>query len=121
MPENVVRATDLTAPERTMTLNGTTYRLVFSNAAARYAEDVYADEYGLEPKKCNYLSILQEASGMRLRAMQAIFYGALRAGGCLMPWAKFDELFTYEAIDGFKEALLAAVGDSLPQTNEKNG
>lgn len=102
MPEKIMRATDLTAPERTMTLGGVTYRCVFSNAAARYAEDVYADNYRLPTEKCNYMNILQEASGMRFRALQALYYGAIRAGGSRLSWEEYDSLFSLDAIDGFK-------------------
>lgn len=115
-----IKGRDLTAPRRRMTLEGVTYELAFNNRSARIAEDVYADVYGVEDERGGYMAILGEASRGRLRALQAIYYGALIAGGATMPWDNFDRVFTLDSIEGVKEIIMAAVSDSLPPDDGKN-
>ena len=78
----VTKGHDLASPVKTMTIDAQKYTLAFTNKAARIAEDIYADVYEVEGSKGGYMSILSEAANGRHRAIQAIYYGALIAGGC---------------------------------------
>lgn len=109
-----IHGRDLVAPRRRITLEGQTYDLAFNNRSARIAEDVYIDVYGVDPAKASYMNVISEASNGRHRAIQAIYYGALIAGGCDMPWDQFDANFTYAAVEGVKEIIMQALSDALP-------
>ena len=117
MSEKIEKARDITAPYKRVTLDGQTYGLVFNNKAARVAEAVYEDEYG---RDTGYYDILQEMAMRKHRAMMAVLYGALVAGGAEMTWEDFDAKFTLASIDGFAEILRAGVIESLPDDDGKN-
>lgn len=108
----IAKGRDLTAPKRAMTLGGKTYQLTFSNRAARIAEDVYEDVY--HRADVGYFAILDEAGKSKYRAIQAIYYGALIAGGASMSFEEFDALFTLSGIDGVQEIIMAELSKSLP-------
>lgn len=105
------RGRDLVAPAKSVTLNETTYPLVWGNKQARISEDVYADQFG---RDVSYMEILQDLEKRKHRAMQACVYGALIAGGATMSWADFDANFTYLAIDQLRDAVRDAVLATLP-------
>ena len=106
------RGRDLTAPRCTVTLGGKAYQLAFNNRAARIAEDVYEDVY--HRADTGYFAILDEAGKSKYRAIQAIYYGALIAGGAEMSFDDFDALFTLASIDGVQEVIMAELSKSLP-------
>lgn len=107
-----IRGRDLAAPAKTLTLAGETHQLVFNNRAARLAEDVYEDVYNRPDK--GYFDILDEAGKGRYRAIQAIYYGALVAGGAVMSFEEFDARFSIGSIDGMQELIMAELSKSLP-------
>lgn len=113
---STVKGRDLAAPVESITLGGVTYRLRFDNRAARTAEDVYEDIYNRPDK--GYYDILGEAQQGKHRALQALYYGALIAGGATMSWEEFDRSFTLGSIDGMEEIILAALSKSLPPADE---
>lgn len=118
-----VKGRDVSAPQRHITLDGQTYGLVFNNYAARLAEDIYEEQYGRDE---GYAVILQELSRLKHRALMAVVYGAMIAGGAEMTWEEFDEKFKYGALAELTESIRSAVLESLPQgdnekkTDEKN-
>lgn len=107
-----VKGRDLTAPNRTVTLGGETHQLTFNNRAARIAEDVYEDVY--RRADMGYFNILDEAGKGKYRAIQAIYYGALIAGGTPMSFEEFDAHFSLASIDGVQEIIMAELSKSLP-------
>ena len=114
-----VRGQDLSAPLKSVTLEGTRYALKFSNRAARIAEDVYAEQYG---KDASYLDILKDMTALKHRALLALVYGAMIAGGADMAYEDFEDQFTYDCIDGLRELIRAGVFEALPEPegDEKN-
>lgn len=112
MDKHIVKGRDLIAPTKTLTLNGVTYQLTFNNKAARVAEDVYEDVYNRPDK--GYFDILDDASKGKHRALQAIYYGALVAGGTAMSWEQFDADFRLSSIEGVEDLIMAELSKSLP-------
>lgn len=108
------RARDIGAPVRHITLDGQRYTLTFSNKSARVAEDVYEQIYGLD---VGYTDILKSLAQFKYKAVMAVFYGALIAGGADMDWQTFDELFKLDSIDGIREIIVKGVVDALPKEN----
>lgn len=106
------RARDIGAPIQHITLDGQRYMLTFSNKAARVAEDVYEQIYGLD---VGYADILKSLAQFKYKAVMAVFYGALIAGGADMDWQTFDELFKLDSIDGIRELIVKGVVDALPK------
>lgn len=106
------RGRDLAAPVKSITLDGKIYQLTFNNRAARIAEDVYEDVYHRPDK--GYFDILGEAQKGKHRALQALYYGALIAGGAAMSFEEYDQHFTLSSIDGVEDIILAELSKSLP-------
>ena len=77
------RGRDMSAPITHITLNGTRYKLAFTNMAARVAEDVYEQQYGQD---VGYANILAALTKFKYKAVMAMLYGALIAGGTSMRW-----------------------------------
>lgn len=106
------RGRDMAAPVREITLGGERHALAFTNKAARIAEDVYERQYGQDK---GYAEILADLSKMKYKAIMAIFYGALAAGGSSMSWEEFDAAFKLDSIPGIREIITQGVVDALPR------
>lgn len=102
------------APIKEIELNGKRYALLFSNRAARVAEDVYEQQYGQD---VGYADILTDLTKFKYKAVMAVFYGALIAGGTDMSWEDFDTNFKLDSIPGIKEIITKGVLDSLPKAD----
>lgn len=109
------RGRDMSAPITHITLNGTRYQLAFTNMAARVAEDVYEQQYGQD---VGYADILAALTKFKYKAVMAMLYGALIAGGTSMSWDEFDAAFKLDSIDGIRDIILKGVVDSLPKADE---
>ena len=109
------RGRDMSAPITHITLNGTRYKLAFTNMAARVAEDVYEQQYGQD---VGYANILAALTQFKYKAVMAMLYGALIAGGTSMSWDEFDAAFKLDSIDGIRDIILKGVVDSLPKADE---
>lgn len=109
------RGRDMSAPITHITLNGTRYQLAFTNMAARVAEDVYEQQYGQD---MGYADILAALTKFKYKAVMAMLYGALIAGGTSMSWDEFDAAFKLDSIDGIRDIILKGVVDSLPKADE---
>ena len=112
---NNQRGRDMSAPITHITLNGTRYKLAFTNMAARVAEDVYEQQYGQD---VGYADILTALTKFKYKAVMAMLYGALIAGGTSMSWDEFDAAFKLDSIDGIFDIILKGVADSLPKADE---
>lgn len=112
---NNQRGRDVSAPITHITLNGTRYKLAFTNMAARVAEDVYEQQYGQD---MGYANILAALTKFKYKAVMAMLYGALIAGGTSMSWDEFDAAFKLDSIDGIRDIILKGVVDSLPKADE---
>lgn len=112
---NNQRGRDMSAPITHITLNGTRYKLAFTNMAARVAEDVYERQYGQD---VGYTDILAALTKFKYKAVMAMLYGALIAGGTSMSWDEFDAAFKLDSIDGIRDIILKGVVDSLPKADE---
>ena len=110
-----VRGRDVSAPEQHIELGEHKYTLVYNNRAARIAEDVYEQQYGRDK---GYYDIIAEMAGRKHRAIMAVVYGAIIAGGAELTWDDFDRDFTISAIDAVRESVQARVLESLPQPDE---
>ena len=108
----MIKGQDMAAPVKTVTLEGKTYQLAFNNKSARLAEDVYNEQYG---RDVNYLEILKDMAAFKHRALLAVIYGALIAGGAEMDYETFESAFTYDAIDGLRDIIKKGVFDALPE------
>lgn len=109
------RGRDMSAPITHITLNGARYKLAFTNMAARVAEDVYEQQYGQD---VGYADILAALTKFKYKAVMAMLYGALIAGGTSMSWDEFDAAFKLDSIDGIRDIILKGVVDSLPKADE---
>ena len=116
MSKHQTRGRDMAAPARTITLDGVAYKMVYNNFAARVTEDVYEDVYH-KPDK-GYYAILDEAGHGKHRALQALCYGAIVAGGAEISWEDFDRLFSLAAIEGIDAIIMDALSKSLPPTDD---
>ena len=112
---NNQRGRDMSAPITHITLNGTRYKLAFTNMAARVAEDVYEQQYGQD---VGYADILTALTKFKYKAVMAMLYGAMIAGGTSMSWDEFDAAFKLDSIDGIRDIILKGVADSLPKADE---
>ena len=112
---NNQRGRDMSAPITHITLNGTRYKLAFTYMAARVAEDVYEQQYGQD---VGYADILAALTKFKYKAVMAMLYGALIAGGTSMSWDEFDAAFKLDSIDGIRDIILKGVVDSLPKADE---
>lgn len=111
---NNQRGRDVSAPITHITLNGTRYKLAFTNMAARVAEDVYEQQYGQD---VGYADILAALSKFKYKAVMAILYGTLIAGGTSMSWDEFDATFKLDSIDGIRDIIIKGIADSLPKAD----
>jgi len=109
------RARDINAPLSEVIIGEKTYKLVFNNRCARVAEDVYELHYGQD---VGYSEILRSVAKVKIKALMAMFFGALVAGGSEMTWPEFDEGFKFDSIPGVKEAILRGIEASLPKPQE---
>lgn len=109
---------DLAAPVTEMTVGGQKCPLIFNMEAFRLAEDLYEDVYG---KEKNFTEIALELTNGRLRAIMAMYYAAIRAGGTEMSWDAFQRSFRLTDIPGVQEKLTQLLGDALPEPEKKGG
>lgn len=112
-----IKGRDIASPVKTITIEDVPHPLVFNNQSARLAEDVYEDQYKRDQ---NYAEILQDLSRGKYRAVMAVFYGAMVAGGADISWAEFDEKFKLDSIPGIKETIMAGVVQSLPEPDDED-
>lgn len=108
------RGRDVAAPIKEIELDGKHYTLTFSNMAARVAEDVYEQQYGQD---VGYGDILTQLTKFKYKAIMAVLYGALTAGGTTMSWEDFDANFKLDSIPGIKEIITKGVLDALPKAD----
>ena len=113
--EKQIRGRDISAPIEYITLDGTRYKTVYNNQTARLAEDVYERQYGMD---VGYAVILSDLSKGKYRAVTALFYAALRAGGTEMTWEDFDARFKLDSVPGILDVIARAVTQSLPDAPE---
>lgn len=98
---------DLHGVQKTITLNGKTYKMDFDMQAFSFAEMVYKTEYGLEADVATVISDLFEA---KLTPVMAFSYGAIRSAGEAVTWKKFSkEIFTYENYDEVMSVVVEAI------------
>ena len=109
------RGRDVSAPVTHITIDGRRYALAFNNRSARIAEDIYEQVYG---KDVGYAEILAALAKFKYKAVMAMFYGAMVAGGAEIDWETFDEKFKLDSIDGIREIIAKGVIDALPKDNE---
>lgn len=119
-----VKGRDVAAPVRHIRWGGRSYPLIINNRTARICEDIYAEVYG--KPEMGYYDILNELSIPKHRALMAMTYAAITAAAKddAPSWEDFDENFQLTDIEGMREALQAAVVESLPEPeegDEKNG
>lgn len=108
---NEVRARDVSAPVKYITLDGTRYKLAFNNLTARLAEEVYELHYG---RDMGYADIIRQLALGKYAAVMAVYYGALVAGGHDMSWEDFDATFKLDSVDGIREIIADAIAKALP-------
>ncbi len=68
-----------------------------------------------------YTEILKALSNFKYKAVMAVFYGALIAGGAEMDWETFDNLFKLDSIEGIQEIIVQGVVDALPRDGGDDG
>ena len=69
----------------------------------------------------DYTEILKALSNFKYKAVMAVFYGALIAGGAEMDWETFDNLFKLDSIEGIREIIVQGVVDALPRDGGDDG
>ena len=113
MNDNIstMKGRDVAAPVKGITFKGQRYPMKFNNNAARIAEDIYADVYG---KDIGYYGIMNEVAVPRHRALMALIYAGIVAGGADVTWEDFDENFRITDVDGVAQAVRSGVIQSLP-------
>ena len=67
-----------------------------------------------------YTEILKALANFKYKAVMAVFYGALIAGGAEMDWETFDNLFKLDSIEGIREIIVQGVVDALPKDSGGN-
>ena len=108
---------DVGAPKRHVRFGDTEYELVFNNFTAMTVEDIYDERYG-HPEK-GYYDVLTELAVPKHRALMAVAYAAILAGGGKVTWEEFAEKFQLTDIVGLRETLQGAVLESLPEDDGK--
>lgn len=68
-----------------------------------------------------YTEILKALSNFKYKAVMAVFFGALIAGGAEMDWETFDNLFKLDSIEGIREIIVQGVVDALPRDGGDDG
>ena len=106
------RARDISAPVQHISFGERSYTLCYNNMAARVAEDVYEQQYG---RDVGYYDILDEMQRHKHRAIMAIVFGALVAGGAEITWEDFDRDFSITAIDAVRDRIAEGIIASLPE------
>ena len=69
----------------------------------------------------DYTEILKALSNFKYKAVMAVFFGALIAGGAEMDWETFDNLFKLDSIEGIREIIVQGVVDALPRDGGDDG
>lgn len=110
-----IMARDMSAPKKTIAVNGREYTLVFDCNTLRICEDVYEDHY---KRQKNFAAIADELSRNRIGAIMAILYAALISGGAELSWQQYTEWFRLENLSSISEALVAGISEALPEAKE---
>ena len=102
--------------QRLMEIDGVTYKMDFDLQALSYAEQVYLDKYG---RGINVSEIITELIQVKLTAVTAFSYGALRSAGEAVTWEKYTkEIFTFDRFDYvFNIVSEAIIGMFAPANN----
>lgn len=105
------RGRDVAAPVQYVNFDGNRYPMLFNNRAARITEDVYEEKLG---RDIGYYGVLAEAAIPKHRAIMAMVYAGIVAGGADVSWEDFEEKFQLTDIDGVLESIQKGVIQSLP-------
>lgn len=115
----IVKGRDLRANVKYITINGERLKMVFSNWAYMMVEDLYEEEFG---KDIGFEAVLKEATKGKLKAVTALTYCALKAGGNVLPeFTEFAQGFDLEAMATITGEVMEGVKDSLPEPDEDDG
>lgn len=106
-----MKGRDVSAPVRHITFKGQRLPMVFNNLAARITEDIYEDKYH---RDIGYYGVINEMAIPKHRALMAMVYAGIVAGGADVTWEDFEENFKLGDIEGMTEAIRRAVVQSLP-------
>jgi len=117
------KLTDMGARNLELNFNGTHYSVPFNNKAMRCAEQVYEDQY--EKPNADWIEILKDLTNGKLRAVQAVYFGALHAAHPEISWDEFDASFNLSDVPAVANALGKAISNAMPdegraQDNPKN-
>lgn len=121
----IIKGRDVAAPVQHVTYKGQSYPMIYNNLAARIAEDIYEEKFG---RDIGYYGILDELAKPKHRAIMAIVYASLKAGGVDVDWNEFEETFSLADIEGMLDRIRNGIIQSLPDEDpdadpedEKNG
>lgn len=110
-----IMARDMSAPRKTIVVNGQEYTLAFDCNTLRICEDVYEDHY---KRQKNFAEIADELARNRLGAIMAILYASLISGGADLSWQQYTEWFRLENLSSISESLVAGITEALPEARD---
>ncbi|NLI22285.1 MAG: hypothetical protein GX418_12175 [Clostridiales bacterium] len=100
---------DIRVNQRVLKLKDKTYLLDFDMQALSLAENVYKTQFGSD---INVSEIVLELFKVKMTALMAFTYGAIRSAGTKMTWDEFSKtVFTY---DNFND-VFAVVSEAITE------
>lgn len=114
-----IKGQDMSAPVRHIRWNGKEYPMVFSNRAVCVAEDIYAEVY--DHPEMGWYDIIREVSVPKHRALLAVAYASLRAGGADVEWPQFVETFRMADLMAATDKIADGIAQSMPDPEEDDG
>lgn len=107
---------DMRVNERVLELNEKAYKLDFDMQAFSYAEQVYREQFD---RDVNVAVIIRELFDVKMSAVMAFCYGAMRSGGEAVTWQDFSKhIFTYSNFDTVFDVVAGAIEELFASDGE---
>ena len=107
---------DMRVNQRVLELNGKAYKLDFDMQAFSYAEQVYKAQFD---RDVNVAEIIRDLFDVKISAVMAFCYGAMRSGGAAITWQEFSKhIFTYSNFDTVFDVVAGAIEELFASDGE---
>lgn len=119
MSKVIVKARDLRAATKYITIGGVRLRMLFNNYAYYLAEDIYDREFG---RDIGFEAIIADASAGKIRALLALVYATVKAGGNeekLGTFQYFMENFDLEDMKSISADVIEGISETLPDVEDE--
>lgn len=118
MADRIVKAKDLRAATKYITVDGTRVKMLFNNYCYYLAEDIYDREFG---RDVGFEKILAEASDGKLRALMALTYAAIKAAGNeekIGSFKYFMDNFNLVDMQSMSADVIEGIAETLPDQED---